>query len=358
MEPALARKTSTEGWSELLELAALPDDLVTALREDQAQRATTRDLERALKDIDAAIAGVLDTKYEQLGGDVLKWWQLMRPDTTTRFSGLQRAGSGRRFIDMKAGLYESDGRTEPKAIRDAVAVFSDSQLNCLGLAAFLARSARQSCGFVVLDDPFPGSDGDHRTMFIDKVIPALAAEGIQVVLLTHDDRAIVDAQAMYADFGVDSFEINLSDPVRGALVTRTKDDLDVLLAKASALLGNSPTATEPRKLAAQHLRDAAERFCKLLIVRNRTATGITTVLSELDQTLGELIPMAEPLLTLERGDPGKLRVMPGRLNPGNHDDTVPAAAELKETCGNLRSFKKRYLDQYQPAKVACRADVA
>jgi hypothetical protein len=189
--------------------------------------------------------------------------------------------------------------------------------------------------------------------------PALAAEGIQVVLLTHDDRTIVDAQATYADFGVDSFEIGLSDSVRGALVTRTKDDLDVLLAKTSALLGNAPTATEPRKLAAQHLRDAAERFCKLLIIRHRTATGITTVLSELDQTLGELIPMAELLLTLERGDPGKLRVMPGRLNPGNHDDTVPSTAELKETCGNLRSFKKRYLDQHQPEKVAvCRVDVA
>ncbi len=51
--------------------------------------------------------------------------------------------------------------------------------------------------------------------------------------------------------------------------------------------------------------------------------------------------------------------MPGRLNPGNHDDAVPSAAELKETCGNLRSFKKRYLDQYQPAKLAaCKADVA
>lgn len=358
VEPALARKTSTEGWSSLLALAAVPEDLLKALREEQAQKATTKELERALKDIDAAIAGVLDAKYDQLGGDVSKWWQLMRPDTTTRFSGLQRAGSGRRYIDMKAGLFESDARTKPTAIRDAVAVFSDSQLNALGLAAFLARSARQRCGFVVLDDPFPGSDGDHRTMFIDKVLPALADEGIQVVLLTHDDRAVVDTQAMYADFGIDSFEIGLSDPVRGAVVTRTKDDLDVLLSKASGLLGTSPAATEPRKLAAQHLRDAAERFCKLVIVRDRTARGTTTFLSDLGQTLGQLVPMTEPLLTLDRGDPGKLRVMPARLNPGNHDDKVPSTDELKQTWGNLRTFKKRYLDHAKPAiSPACLAEV-
>lgn len=344
IEPAVARKTNTDGWRTLLALAGEPESVVKALREDLAVKATRSDLDAALKQIDDAIADVLDAKYDQLGGDVSRWWGLMRPDTTTKFAGLQRAGTGRRYIDIKAGLFEAEAGAEATAIRDAVAVFSDSQLNCLGLAAFLARAVRQKCGFIVLDDPFLGSDADHRTMLVDGVLPALAAEGVQVVLLTHDDRVVTEAHAMYSNAGVDGFEIGLIDPVAGAVVTRTRDDLDVLLSKASGLLMNSSASTEARKLAAQHLRDGAERFCKLLIVKDRRSRGIAAALSDLNENLGTLVPMTEPLLAGDGGDPGKLRVMPPRLNPGNHDDAVPGMAELKMTLGNLRTFKKRYLD--------------
>lgn len=344
IEPAVARKSNTEGWRALLALAEEPHALLVALREDGAVQVTRGEHEAALKHIDKAIGDVLDAKYDQLGADVATWWMLMRPDTTTRFSGLQRAGTGRRYLDIKAGLFEGEAQAEPTAIRDAVAVFSESQLNCLGLAAFLARAVRQKTGFIVLDDPFPGSDADHRTMFLDQVLPALAAKGVQVVLLTHDDRAAKDALAMYSDSGIDCFEIALSEPAVGAAVTRTRDDLDMLLAKANGLLVCASASTEARKLAAQHLRDGAERFCKLIIIKDRRSRGIPAVLSDLNEALGALVPMTEPLLTGNGGDPGKLRVMSGRLNPGNHDDAFPAMAELKNTLGNLRSFKKRYLD--------------
>lgn len=343
VEPTVARKTNTMGWKTLLTLAADPDTLYAALREERAARAARAEFEKALKEIDGGIAEVLDSKYDQVGDEVSKWWRLMRPDTTTRFSGLQRVGTGRRYLDMKAGLFETDARPEPTAVRDAVAVFSDSQLNCLGLAAFLARSVRQRCGFLVLDDPFPGSDADHRTMFLDRVLPALAAEKIQVILLTFDDRAVADAQHMYADTGIDCFEIGLADPVAGATVARTKDDLDVMLAKANGLLLTSSTSAEARKLAASHLRDATERFCKLMVIKDRASKGTMTAMSELNLTLGVLVPMVDPLLTQNGGDPGKLRVIPGRINPGNHDDAAPDQMDLKQTYGTLKDFKKRYL---------------
>lgn len=53
--------------------------------------------------------------------------------------------------------------------------------------------------------------------------------------------------------------------------------------------------------------------------------------------------MVEPLLIQNAGDPGKLRVIPGRINPGNHDDAVPDQADLKQTYGTLKDIKKRYL---------------
>jgi hypothetical protein len=80
-----------------------------------------------------------------------------------------------------------------------------------------------------------------------------------------------------------------------------------------------------------------------MIIKDRNARGVTTAISELNLTLGTLIPMVEPLLTQDTGDPGKLRVIPGRINPGNHDDAVPAQADLKQTHGNVKDFRKRYL---------------
>lgn len=335
---------STVGWVDLLALAADPTALLQGILKEKGRRRTEEEFDQALKEIDDAVAALLDEKFSNLGGDVVRWWSLMRPDTTTKFASIQRAGTGRRFLDMKAALFEGENHPKPKALRDAVAVFSDSQLNCLGLAAFLARSVRQKCGFIVLDDPFSGSDPDHRTMFIDAVLPKLVQEGVQVLILTHDELALRDAQHIHEHLGVDCFKLGLDDPLLGARITRTKDDLDILLSRASALTkSNSSFADEPRKLAARHLRDAAERFCKMMLVKQARSKGDNVMLSNFDRTLGELIPLVEPLLTLDPSDPGKLRVIPGRLNTGNHDDSPPSSADLKTTCGNLTSFKQRYL---------------
>ena len=91
----------------------------------------------------------------------------------------------------------------------------------------------------------------------------------------------------------------------------------------------SSSSAEARKLAAKHLRTATERFCKLMVIKGREAQGTVTPLSELNLTLGALIPMVDPMLTQNGGDPGKLKVIPGRINPGNHDDAVPEQADLK-----------------------------
>jgi hypothetical protein len=82
-----------------------------------------------------------------------------------------------------------------------------------------------------------------------------------------------------------------------------------------------------------------------MLLKEARAAGIDATLSDFDEVLGKLVPRVERLLTLNSGDPGKLRVMPGRLNPGNHDDSPPALAELRQCHGDLVAMKKKYLDQ-------------
>jgi wobble nucleotide-excising tRNase len=63
-----------------------------------------------------------------------------------------------------------------------------SQLHCLGLSLFLARAVKEGVGFIVLDDPILSSDEDYRAYFNAPVVEELLALGVQVLLLTQDQR--------------------------------------------------------------------------------------------------------------------------------------------------------------------------
>jgi tetratricopeptide (TPR) repeat protein len=337
------RRGGTEGWQDLIDLAEHRDQLVRWLVARAGYRAVLDEVDEAIRQIDQAKAEILDEKFAELGQEILRWWNLLRPDEPTSFTGIQRGGTGRRFIDLKARLTAGPGTSSGSVLRDAVAVFSDSQLNCLGLAAFLARTVREGTGFVVLDDPVPASDEEHRAFFIDRVLQELLGSSVQVILLTHDERMWKDVQERYKHLDLDTFLVSLEKPHVGATVENRSDTLDALLARAMPYIENSNP--DIRKIGAQRLRDAAERFCKLMLVKHRHDQGDTAAkVSDYDgKTLSDLVPQVEPLLSRDPSHPGKLRVIGQRLNPGAHDHQVPPPGDLKQSLGDLRYLRKEYL---------------
>jgi hypothetical protein len=337
------RRSGTEGWQNLIDVVNRREELFRWLCEKAAYNKIHLELDEAVRQIDDAKARVLDEKFSELGNEVLRWWNLLRPDELTSFDGIQRGGTGRRYIDLKARLASEAGGSSNSVLRDAVAVFSDSQLNCLGLAAFLARTLREGSGFVVLDDPVPASDDEHRAFFIDMVLGELVNASVQVIVLTHDERTWKGIQERYKHLALDTFIVNLENPVGGAMVENRSDNLDALLARATPFVANPHP--DIRKIGAQRLRDAAERFCKLALVHNRQTNGDTTAkIADYDRkTLGELVPDVEPLLTKDPSHPGKVRTIRQRLNPGVHDDDVPPGGDLKQCLGDLRYLRKEYL---------------
>jgi hypothetical protein len=100
-----------------------------------------------------------------------------------------------------------------------------------------------------------------------------------------------------------------------------------------------------RKIGAQRLRDATERFCKLMLAKHRHGQGDTAAkVSDYDgKTLSDLVPQVEPLLGRDPSHPGKLRIIGQRLNPGAHDHQVPPPGDLKQSLGDLRYLRKEYL---------------
>ncbi|QOZ36995.1 ATP-binding protein [Bradyrhizobium sp. CCBAU 53421] len=335
-------QSETVGWQELIDLAADKEGLRTALIDHAAREQAGKDLTQALRQIDKGNEAVLDEKFTELSGGVQKWWDLLRPDELSFFSGVAPRPGARRTIDFKAGLSAKADRSDPK-LRDVIAVFSQSQLHCLGLALFLARAAKEKAGFIVLDDPIISSDEDYRAFFNAMVLEELLRLGTQVIVLTQDQRTWKDLGERYLHQNISMFQIALLSPADGSSVTNTADDLATQLTRAEKLArGGHPTL---RKQGGEVMRDAAERFCKEMLVKDRRAKGdgAASLLDYDKKTLGHLGPQVEPLLTQDPSHPGKLRALGSALNPAKHDDAIPSMGTLVQALGDLQFLKKKYL---------------
>ena len=327
--------SDTAGWQELVDVAGDQDALRTALIDRHARTAMRKELAAALRQIDNGNEKVLNDKFGELSDGIQHWWDLLRPGEPTFFSTVRPRKGARRTVDFKAGLSLQADRLAPEE-RDVVAVFSQSQLHCLGLALFIARTLHEGAGFMVLDDPIQASDDDYRAYFKAAVLEELIGAGVQTIVLTQDQRTWKDLEHRYVHANIDMFQMALTDPADGTAVTNSGDDLMAMLARAQVVArGGHP---ELRRQAGESLRNAAERLCKEMLVRDRWLKGDErAALSDYDgKTLGQLEPKVEPLLTDDPSHPGKLRSIGSQLNPAKHDDNTRDLGTIKVALGELK----------------------
>jgi hypothetical protein len=212
------------GWQEFLDLATDLAVLRETLVERAARTALARELTRALSAIERGNEQVLEDKFAGLSVGVETWWNLLRPDEPTFFSGVKPRPGARRTIDFKAGLAAGDDRSTAK-IRDVIAIFSQSQLHCLGLSLFLARAVHEGATFAVLDDPVLSSDENYRVFFNTTVIERLHALGIQMIILTQDQRTLTELETRYLHLGIAVFELVIESPLDGTTILDASDSL-------------------------------------------------------------------------------------------------------------------------------------
>jgi hypothetical protein len=245
LKTVIDAESETTGWQELIELAADQKSLRKALIDRAAHEQAANELAQALRQIDKGSEAVLDEKFGELSEGVQKWWDLLRPEEMSFFTGVRPRPGARRTIDFKAGLSTTADRSHPK-LRDVVAVFSQSQLHCLGLALFLARSVKEGVGFIVLDDPILSSDEDYRAFFNAMVLDELLKLGMQVIVLTQDQRTWKDLGERYLHQNIALFQMVLQNPVEGASVTNTADDLETKFIRADTLIRGGHPALHKR----------------------------------------------------------------------------------------------------------------
>jgi DNA repair exonuclease SbcCD ATPase subunit len=114
-------------------------------------------------------------------------WSLLRKDAGGKFSQITiPAAKGKGYkleFEVKAILNDGSGDAEVDALR----VFSESQINVVGIAAYVTRAVALDHKVLVFDDPVQSMDEDHFKSLADSLISRLVEEGRQVVVLTHSE---------------------------------------------------------------------------------------------------------------------------------------------------------------------------
>ncbi|WP_434080682.1 hypothetical protein [Sanguibacter sp. Z1732] len=339
LEPVLAARSNTTGWTELLELARAEDALLEALERQRLRDAATSRLKSAQRKITSAAKEVVDQKLELMAAEIRKWWSLMRPDELTAFDRLARRGAGSRYLDLTASLVpEADASG---VVRNALAVLSNSQLNALGLATFLARCRQLGSAMIFLDDPVPGSDREHRYTFADKVTSELLSSGVQLVVTTHDAELARTLQSLYQHLGTGEYSATLIDPRQGTTVLRTGDDFERLMLNAQGQM--SSPLHENRRSAGNSLRIATERLAKHILIAARQSDDDTQ--ASLADYEGKNLRDLRPLVVARckaPNEPGQWQTLARILNDSDHDTDPPQPADLKTCYDMLRDIKRRH----------------
>ncbi len=335
-------QSDTAGWQVFLDVAKEPAALRNGLIEARARAKVLKELEAALRQIDKAKEAVLDDKFAEYSDIIQTWWDRLRPDEPTFFSAVQPRRGTKRTIDFKAGLSANPDRSSPK-MRDVIAIFSQSQLHCLGLALFLARAQHEGSGFIVLDDPVLSSDDDYRIHFNSTVLEELLKLPIQIIVLTQDHAAWEDIEIRHRHLGISMAQLYVDSPQTGTIIENTSDRLMAKVNRAKSLAkGGHP---DVRKECGIQLRDAGELFCKEILVKDKSSQGDqNATLSDFEgKVLEWLCPRVEPFLDKDPSHPGKLEAFRKAVNSACHDNTPPTSSAMTQACGEIGYLAKEYL---------------
>ena len=330
---ALNDQVGTSSWDAVVRLAESPERMINDLRRRHAVTLAKREFGDAYAAIERAKLAVFRDKFAGMSDEIIRWWNRLRPDEPVVFERAEPRAGGRRFVDLKAKL-SAGGIVEE---RDALGIFSDSQLNALGLAAFLARAILQRVPFVVLDDPVQAGDDEHRDTFIDVVLPALVDAGLQVIVTSHDSQM---RTLLTNAHQIDGFTVTLDEPEKGTVLIKGSDTAEALLDEVKGFIKETPSL---RDTGAQKLRVAAERLAKEILVQKRQEAGERASIGDYKRwALEKLVPKLGEVLDDDK-EKGNWRNVSPRLSPGAHDDAPPAKNTLKTVRDQLVTSHKRHI---------------
>jgi len=177
--------TLRENWVRLSENV---EELAGDLRWENQKSEAQKNLEKTRDALMTIRQSVLEAQRDAFSNGMSDIWNVLRRDTYSVFNGLlipPPSGKGYEVsIRVRALLDDAQRQLDV----DALKVFSESQINVLGIAAFITRSILMGHRFIIFDDPVQSMDEDHFETFADGLLKWLMDQELQVIVLTHNDE--------------------------------------------------------------------------------------------------------------------------------------------------------------------------
>lgn len=196
----------------------------------------------------------IEIKQKQILGqrdqEIRSWYQLLTGSVSVGYAGMDPSTDN---LELKARTFTKGMMAAPN--------LSSSQLNCVGLAVYMATCCRSGSPFrlILFDDPIQSMDDEHTEAFKKQVISKLLGRGLQVVLLTHMDKFADAVERLYRaeeplfykldDYRLSGPSVEWKGPEIKRLLCEIRKDKDA-------------SNTGHRKRAVQALRQFVERFVK------------------------------------------------------------------------------------------------
>jgi hypothetical protein len=200
-----------EVWISLVgNVGGLTSDLLW----EQSKKITQAELDNIRQFILAARDKIIESRRITFSEGMTSIWSKLRSDRYSAFSRLlipPARGKGLPLeIEVKAILDDGNKQKEVDALR----VFSESQINILGIAAFFTRSNMLGHHLIILDDPVQSMDEDHFKTFCSQLLPELLGDDNQVIILTHNEAFARELSFTWGESDIDYFVTMEIDHIR------------------------------------------------------------------------------------------------------------------------------------------------
>ena len=130
--------------------------------------------------------------------EIRDWYAMLNPVSDVAYDGII---TGTDNLELRAITFSKTMMAAPN--------LSTSQLNCIGLAVYLACATRRDSPFktLIIDDPVQSMDEEHNEAFKKQVFAKLLKMGYHIVLLTHMQILASDVESLYRNQGAALFKM-------------------------------------------------------------------------------------------------------------------------------------------------------
>lgn len=263
--------------------------------EDVVIAQAAREVDQAFGDLIRDIRDFTGKKQKEVlrcrDQEVKDWYGMLNPASDVAYDGIV---PGTDNLELRARTFTKTMAAAPN--------LSSSQLNCVGIAVYLACATRPGTPFrtLLIDDPVQSMDDEHTEAFKKRVISKLLTDGYHVIVLTHMQLLGSDIESLYRKRGAIRYKmsgytrsgpcIDWKGPEIGRLLDAVRKNKD-------------STNEEYRKQATLDLRTFIETFVKDLF---KAETQGTVSRRYEDKAWGELRELLRRCPHFETDDEPKL----------------------------------------------------